>query len=285
MHYEQCCRIRSERQSSKRWDRVSLKENRYPPREIDATLSVLGGNQCRPVRGRSHPMITSCGVRRPRGRLCRWTAAFVKASACWPDCRFSRASAIHSRMTARRAFGLAIWIAFRGVGGGADRDLVEIDRLRSGEASVLSITPFLGLQAGRHARLLHGSISSGRDLISRALQPRFYMSRIRSAGSIAFAISCTLISAVGRHYSAFRKEQRGSHRIHTLSRSSSGQAFTERGAPRRTARRPDRAVDLLASSGAWRFCKFANEAFRATWRPRCRSIVHIWLGYTTDPSA
>ena len=111
------------------------------------------------MRGRSHPMITSCGVRRPRGRLCRWTAAFVKASACWPDCRFSRASAIHSRMTARRAFGLAIWIAFRGVGGGADRDLVEIDRLRSGEASVLSITPFLGLQAGRHARLLGSRVN------------------------------------------------------------------------------------------------------------------------------
>jgi len=62
-------------------------------------------------------------------------------------------------MTARRAFGLAIWIAFRGVGGGADRDLVEIDRLRSGEASVLSITPFLGLQAGRHARLLDSRVN------------------------------------------------------------------------------------------------------------------------------
>jgi len=54
---------------------------------------------------------------------------------------------------------------------------------------------------------------------------------------------------------------------------------------RRTARRPDRAVGWFASSGAWRFCKFANEAFRATWRLRCRSIVHISLGYTTDPLA
>src|ERR1700730_1932212 len=65
---------------------------------------------------------------------------------------------------------------------GADRGLVEIDRLRSGKASVLSVSPFVGLQTACHARLLdsHGLISSGRDLISRALQPRFYMSRIRS---------------------------------------------------------------------------------------------------------
>src|SRR5260370_36753306 len=62
-------------------------------------------------------MITSRGVRRLRGRLCRWTAAFAKASACWPDCRFPRASAIHSRMMARRTFGLAIWIPFRGADG------------------------------------------------------------------------------------------------------------------------------------------------------------------------
>ena len=69
-----------------------------------------------------------------------------------------------------------------GAQAGADRDFVEIDRLRSGEASVLSITRFVGLQTACHARLLdsHGPISSGRDLISRALQPRFYMSRIRS---------------------------------------------------------------------------------------------------------
>ena len=69
-----------------------------------------------------------------------------------------------------------------GAQAGADRDFVEIDRLRSGKASVLSITPFVGLQTACHARLLdsHGPISSGRDLISRALQPRFYMSRIRS---------------------------------------------------------------------------------------------------------
>jgi len=54
---------------------------------------------------------------------------------------------------------------------------------------------------------------------------------------------------------------------------------------RRTARRPDRAVGLFAPSCAWGFCKFANEAFRAGWRLRCRSIVHISLGYTTDPLA
>jgi hypothetical protein len=62
-------------------------------------------------------MITSCDVRRLRGRLCRWTAAFAKASACWPDCRFPRANVIHSRMMARRSFGLAIWISFRGADG------------------------------------------------------------------------------------------------------------------------------------------------------------------------
>ena len=49
-------------------------------------------------------MITWSGVRRLRGRLCRSTAALAKARACRPDCRFSRASAIHSRMTARRTF-------------------------------------------------------------------------------------------------------------------------------------------------------------------------------------
>jgi hypothetical protein len=74
-------------------------------------------NQGRPVRGRSHPIITSCGVRRLRDRLCRWTAALAKASACSPDCRFWRSSVIHSRMTARRTFGLAIWIPFRGADG------------------------------------------------------------------------------------------------------------------------------------------------------------------------
>src|ERR1700730_16461903 len=50
---------------------------------------------------------------------------------------------------------------------------------------------------------------------------------------------------------------------------------------RRMARRPDRAVDVCA----WEFRTFANEAFRATWRPRCRSIAHISLGYTTEPLA
>src|SRR5882672_4908237 len=41
--------------------------------------------------------------------------AFAKASACWPDCRFSRVSAIHSRIMARRAFGLAIWLPFEAI--------------------------------------------------------------------------------------------------------------------------------------------------------------------------
>jgi hypothetical protein len=43
--------------------------------------------------------------------------------------------------------------------------LVEIDLLRSGKASVLSTTPFVGLQTACHARLLdlHGLVSSGRD--------------------------------------------------------------------------------------------------------------------------
>jgi hypothetical protein len=88
--------------------------NRFSEKIMPQTKSwqPLASNQGRPVRGRSHPMITSCGVRRLRGRLCRWIAALAKASACWPDCRFSRASAIHSRMTARRTFGLAIWIPF-----------------------------------------------------------------------------------------------------------------------------------------------------------------------------
>jgi len=80
---------------------------------LAASGQPLASDQGRPVRGRSHPMIASRGVRRLRGRLCRWIAASAKVSACWPDCRFSRASAIHSRIMARRAFGLAIWIPFR----------------------------------------------------------------------------------------------------------------------------------------------------------------------------
>jgi len=85
--------------------------------------------------------------------------------------------------------------------------------------------PLAGLQTACHARLpdSHGPISSGRDLISRALQPRFYMSRIRLAVSITFARNHTgfgVISAVGRHYSVFRKAQGRSPRIPMLSRSS-----------------------------------------------------------------
>jgi hypothetical protein len=81
---------------------------------------------------------------------------------------------------------------------------MEIGRSRSGKASVLSITPIAGQQTACHARLFdsRGPISSGRDLISRALQPRFYMgrifymSRIRSAMSMAFATSYTLLRRV-----------------------------------------------------------------------------------------
>jgi hypothetical protein len=103
---------------------------------------TLFSNQGRPVRGRSHRMITVSGVRRLRGRLCRWTAALAKASACRPDCRFSRASAIHSRMTARRTFDLAIWIPFRGAGGtlpGGRIPLLQLFR------SVDGATPPFGL--------------------------------------------------------------------------------------------------------------------------------------------
>jgi hypothetical protein len=61
--------------------------------------------------------------------------------------------------------------SFRSRPSGAELSLVEIDRLRSGKASVPSISPFAGLQTARPAKLLgsHGPISSGRDLISRAL--------------------------------------------------------------------------------------------------------------------
>ena len=106
--------------------------------------------------------------------------------------------------------------------------------------------------------------------------------------SMAFAPSYTRfggISAVGRHYSAFTKGQSCSPRIHTRSGSSSGQAFTDRGVAATNGRRPDRAVDVCAPSCAWEFRKFANGVLRATWRPRCRSTVHISLGYTTEPLA
>ena len=78
----------------------------------------LASEQGRPVRGRNHPPMTSCGARRQRGKPYRWTAAFAKASACWPDCRFSRASDIHSRIMARRTFVMAICISYQG--GAAD---------------------------------------------------------------------------------------------------------------------------------------------------------------------
>jgi hypothetical protein len=168
---------------------------------------------------------------------------------------------------------------------------VEMDRLRSGKASVLSITPFVGLQTACHARLLdsHGPISSGRDLISRALQPRFYMSRIWSAMSMAFATSCALlrrdICGCAALIPLLEKDKAvplefKRSPVHPLGKHSPTVARF-----RRTARRPDRAVGLFASPCAWGFCKFANEAFRATWRLRCRSIVHISLGYMTEPLA
>src|ERR1700722_11126541 len=94
-----------------------------------------------------------------------------------------------------------------------------------------------------------------------------------------------VISAVGRHYSAFRKGRGGSPRIPMLFRSSCEEVFDGRGALPATDPCADGAVDLLESSHARNFCEFANEAVRATWRPRCRSIVDILLDYTTGPLA
>jgi hypothetical protein len=99
---------------------------------LTASGYPLASNQGRPVRGRNHPMITSCGVRRLRGRLCRWTTALAKASASRPDRRFSRASAIHSRITARRSFGLAIWIPFRAGDGTLPDRRIRVLRSYSG---------------------------------------------------------------------------------------------------------------------------------------------------------
>ena len=92
--------------------RLEIGKSHGAPCTLAAFGLPVASNQGRPVGGRSHAMITSCGVRRLRRRLCLWVAAFAKASACRPDCRFSRASATHSRIMARRTFGLAIWIAF-----------------------------------------------------------------------------------------------------------------------------------------------------------------------------
>src|ERR1700677_67796 len=63
-------------------------------------------------------MMTSRGVRRKRGRPCRRAAAAANTDACPPDCRFSRASDIHSLIMARRTFALAIlYFLSRGAGG------------------------------------------------------------------------------------------------------------------------------------------------------------------------
>ena len=99
-------------------------------------------------------MITSCGVRRLRGRLCRWTAAFAKASACWPDCRFPRASAIHSRMIARRTFGLAIWIPFRGADGNPpwSEDTRVVQLFRSPDGALRRLLDRIGLRSSRQER-------------------------------------------------------------------------------------------------------------------------------------
>jgi hypothetical protein len=115
------------------------------------------------VRGRSHPMITSCGVRRLRGRVCRWTAAFAKASACWPDCRFPRASAIHSRMMARRTFGLAIWIPFRGADGNPpwSEDTRVVQLFRSPDGALRRLLDRIGLRSSRQKRataFMHGAV-------------------------------------------------------------------------------------------------------------------------------
>ena len=108
-------------------------------------------------------MITSCGVRRLRGRLCRWTAAFAKASACWPDCRFPRASAIHSRMMARRTFGLAIWIPFRGADGNPpwSEDTRVVQLFRSPDGALRRLLDRIGLRSSRQKRataFMHGAV-------------------------------------------------------------------------------------------------------------------------------
>jgi hypothetical protein len=94
-----------------------------------------------------------------------------------------------------------------------------------------------------------------------------------------------VMSAVGRHYSVFRKGQGGSPRIPMLSRSSCREYFTTVARFRRTDPCADGAVDLFTSFHAGNFCEFANGAVRATWRPRCRSIVDILLDCTTGPLA
>jgi hypothetical protein len=112
---------------------------------------------------------------------------------------------------------------------------VEIDHSRSGKASVLSNNPFVGLQTACHARLLDSpwaNIFLTRFNFESAAVSVLYEPH-KIAMSVAFAQATPRfggISAVGRHYSAFRKGQSESPRIHTLSRSSSGQAFTDRGA-------------------------------------------------------
>jgi hypothetical protein len=108
-------------------------------------------------------MITSCGVRRLRGRLCRWTAAFAKASACWPDCRFPRASAIHSRMMARRTFGLAIWIPFRGADGNLpwSEDTRVVQLFRSPDGALGRLLDRIGVRSSRQKRataFMHGAV-------------------------------------------------------------------------------------------------------------------------------
>ena len=108
-------------------------------------------------------MITSCGVRRLRGRLCRSTAAFAKASACWPDCRFPRASAIHSRMMARRTFGLAIWIPFRGADGNPpwSEDTRVVQLFRSPDGALRRLLDRIGLRSSRQKRataFMHGAV-------------------------------------------------------------------------------------------------------------------------------
>jgi hypothetical protein len=112
---------------------------------------------------------------------------------------------------------------------------------------------------------------------------------------------------LGGHYSALRKGQGSPSRIHMPFPSPSGQALPAVAME---------AEEMAAGSTAWidpchRECFIASasdersgilvaqfacpnryargvlhihqKGVRATWRPRCRSIVHISLGYTTDP--
>ena len=123
---------------------------------------------------------------------------------------------------------------------------------------MLSITPLAGLQTACHARLpeSQGLISSVRDLISRAMQPRFYMRRVKPGMSISFRRKPHLLrrdvcswAALFRFYKSttvpleFIRSP-----VHLV-----GMCSPSAGRLRRTVRYPDGAVDLFAPYRAWDF--------------------------------